>query len=146
MPKLNSFTLFSHELHNLYNKLSFRHFTQVINGQRSRFFRRLQLGCSTVNSPALPQRYFFLAFLPGTFPPARRASDSPMAMACFRLVTFFPERPLFKVPLLRSRIALLTFSAAFLPYLAIRATPFKFFNYSLTRRFDDRVLFNNSLD
>src|SRR6266487_5734925 len=67
--------------------------------------------------------YFFLAFLRGTFPPARRASDSPIAMACFRLVTFLPERPLFKVPFLRSCIALLTFCAAFLPYLAIRITP-----------------------
>jgi hypothetical protein len=64
--------------------------------------------------------YFFFAFFRGTFPPARRASDNPIAMACFRLVTFFPERPLFKVPLLRSRIALLTFSAAFLPYLGIK--------------------------
>ena len=63
--------------------------------------------------------YFFLAFLRGTFPPARRASDSPIAIACFRLVTFFPERPLLNVPLLRSRIALLTFWEAFLPYLAI---------------------------
>src|SRR4029453_10434098 len=51
--------------------------------------------------------YFFLDFVRGTFPPARRASDSPIAIACFRLVTFFPERPLFKVPLFCSRIALL---------------------------------------
>src|SRR5690606_24497633 len=54
-------------------------------------------------------RYFFfvedfrLRF--GTFAPARRASDSPMAIACLRLVTFFPERPLFSVPRLRSRMA-----------------------------------------
>ena len=145
MPKLNSFTLFSHEL------LIF------ITGYLSVISHKLLMDNVADSSDAFSlgvqrsilQRssaLFFLAFLPGTFPPARRASDSPMAMACFRLVTFFPERPLFKVPLLRSRIALLTFSAAFLPYLAIRATPFKFFNYSLTRRFDDRVLFNNSLD
>jgi len=68
--------------------------------------------------------YFFLAFLRGTFPPARRASDSPIAIACFRLVTFFPERPLLNVPRLRSRIALLTFCDAFFPYLAI-GPPFK---------------------
>lgn len=67
--------------------------------------------------------YFFLAFLRGTFPPARRASESPIAIACFRLVTFFPERPLLKVPLFRSRIALFTFCPAFLPYLAIEITP-----------------------
>lgn len=29
----------------------------------------------------------------GTFAPERRASDNPIAMACFRLVTFFPLRP-----------------------------------------------------
>jgi hypothetical protein len=64
--------------------------------------------------------------LRGTFPPARRASDNPIAMACFRLFTVFPDRPLFKVPLFRSRIARLTFWDAFLPYLAIR------FSFSLT--------------
>lgn len=45
----------------------------------------------------------------GTLPPARRASDSPMAMACLRLVTFLPERPLRRVPRLRSCIARFTF-------------------------------------
>jgi hypothetical protein len=77
--------------------------------------------------------YFFRAFLRGTFPPARRASDSPIAIACLRLVTFFPERPLLNVPRLRSRIAFLTFCDAFLPYLAIVA-PFKLFVFTI----DDR--------
>ena len=55
--------------------------------------------------------FFFLAppLLRGTFPPARRASDKPMAMACFRLVTFLPERPDRSVPRLRSCIARSTF-------------------------------------
>src|SRR5262245_7649576 len=70
-------------------------------------------------TPANVAANFFLAFLRGTLPPARRASDNPMAMACFRLVTFFPERPLLNVPLLRSPIAFLTFCCAFLPYLAM---------------------------
>ncbi len=49
-------------------------------------------------------------FLRGTFAPARRASDSPMAIACLRLVTFFFDfAPLRSVPRLRSRIALPTF-------------------------------------
>jgi hypothetical protein len=39
--------------------------------------------------------YFFLE---GTFFPSRRASDSPMAMACLGLVTFFPLRPDFSLP------------------------------------------------
>ena len=63
--------------------------------------------------------YFFLDFLDGTLPPSLRASDRPMAIACLRLVTFFPERPLFKVPLFRSCIAFLTFRDAFFPYLGI---------------------------
>src|SRR5688572_9606078 len=49
-----------------------------------------------------PELAFFLRA--GTFPPERRASDSPIAIACLRLVTFCPE-PLFNVPRLRSRIA-----------------------------------------
>jgi hypothetical protein len=58
-------------------------------------------------------------FLGGTFPPARRACDKPMAIACFRLVTFLPplERSL---PRLRSWSAFPTFCFAFAPYFAIR--------------------------
>ena len=36
-------------------------------------------------------------FFLGTLAPACRASERPMAMACFRLVTFLPLRPLFRV-------------------------------------------------
>jgi hypothetical protein len=71
-------------------------------------------------------RYFFFFdedFLRGTLAPERRAWDNPMAIACFRLFTFFPERPLFRVPFFRSRIAFATFSEAFLPYLAITEPP-----------------------
>jgi len=56
----------------------------------------------------------------GSLLPARRASDSPIAMACFRLLTLFPERPLFNVPRLRSCMALATFfDAASLYFRAI---------------------------
>lgn len=34
----------------------------------------------------------------GTFAPSRRASERPMAMACFGLVTFFPLRPMRSLP------------------------------------------------
>jgi hypothetical protein len=44
---------------------------------------------------------FFAAFF-GTFFPSARASESPIAIACLRLLTFLPDRPLFKVPALRS--------------------------------------------
>jgi hypothetical protein len=46
----------------------------------------------------------------GTFLPFLRASDKPIAMACFRLLTL-PPRPPFprlRVPRLRRRMALLT--------------------------------------
>src|SRR5689334_22615829 len=55
----------------------------------------------------------------GTLSPSARASDKPIAIACFLLVTFLPDLPLFSVPCLRSCIAFSTFFEAFLPYLAI---------------------------
>jgi hypothetical protein len=80
----------------------------------------------------------------GTFAPARRASESPIAIACLRLVTFFPERPLLSVPLFRSRIARATFRDAFLPYLAtfvlrvIRFLPVDFESHQTGRVLDAR--------
>jgi len=44
-------------------------------------------------------------------------------MACFLLVTFLPDLPLFNVPFFRLRIAFSTDSPAFLLYFAIE-TPF----------------------
>jgi len=55
----------------------------------------------------------------GTLPPALRASERPIAMACLRLVTFLPEPPLRNVPCLRSCIAFFTLLCAVPPYLAI---------------------------
>ena len=66
--------------------------------------------------------FFADAFFRGTLPPARRASERPIAIACLRLVTFLPEPPLRSVPRFRSCIAFSTFSEAFLPYLAIRCS------------------------
>src|SRR6266566_6709954 len=63
--------------------------------------------------------HFFEDFFFGTLPPSFRASDNPIAIACFLLVTFLPDLPLFSVPSLRSCIAFLTFFCAFFPYLAI---------------------------
>jgi hypothetical protein len=63
--------------------------------------------------------FFFRDFeerLRGTLAPERRASERPIAMACLRLLTFLPERPLFSVPRLRSCIARFTLRCAFLPY------------------------------
>src|SRR6516164_1260147 len=48
----------------------------------------------------------------GTFLPSRRASARPIAIACLRLVTFLPLRPLRSVPRLRLRIARATFFTA----------------------------------
>ena len=41
----------------------------------------------------------------GTFSPFSRASLNPIAIACFRLFTVRPERPLLSVPFLRRCIA-----------------------------------------
>src|SRR5258705_3522153 len=84
--------------------------------------------CTEHQAVQLAAQRFFDAFRPpvrdplffGTFAPASLASDRPIAIACLRLVTRLPERPLFKVPLLRSRIARSTFCPAFLPYSAMR--------------------------
>jgi hypothetical protein len=56
----------------------------------------------------------------GTFAPLLRASLSPMAIACFRLVTFRPEL-LLSVPRLRRRIVDSTFLDADRPYFAMRS-------------------------
>src|ERR1700738_1789477 len=58
---------------------------------------------------------FFAAFF-GTFFPSARASESPIAIACLRLLTFLPDRPLFSVPALRFFIARSTFADAFFEY------------------------------
>ena len=58
----------------------------------------------------------YLLRLEGTFAPTRRASEIPMATACFLLVTFLPLRPLFNVPRLYSRITRPIFLFAFGPY------------------------------
>jgi hypothetical protein len=61
------------------------------------------------------EAFRFFAF--GTFLPLALASDSPIAIACLRLLTFRPERPLFSVPALRFFIARLTSLDAFFEYL-----------------------------
>lgn len=56
--------------------------------------------------------FFALLFelgLGGTFFPSRRASERPIAIACFLLVTFLPLPPDFNVPRFRSCMALSTF-------------------------------------
>jgi hypothetical protein len=55
----------------------------------------------------------------GTFAPSFRASDSPIAIACFRLFTFppCPLLPRLSVPCFRRRIALSTLLLAFRLYL-----------------------------
>jgi hypothetical protein len=68
------------------------------------------------------ERFFDEPFFGGTLAPSLRASDKPIAIACFLLVTFFPDRPLFNVPAFRSCIARSTFLDAFLPYLAINTS------------------------
>jgi hypothetical protein len=58
---------------------------------------------------------FFERFL-GTFLPSALASERPIAIACLRLLTLRPDRPLFRVPALRFLIARPTLADAFLEY------------------------------
>jgi hypothetical protein len=64
----------------------------------------------------MPNEHHF--FLRGTLAPFSRASDKPIAIACFRDFTFppLPPGPLRKEPRLRRRIALSTRFDAALPY------------------------------
>jgi hypothetical protein len=59
------------------------------------------------------------AFLAGTFSPRSLASESPIAMACLREVTFLPLRPLFNFPSCISCIVFSTLLPAPFEYLAI---------------------------
>jgi hypothetical protein len=56
-------------------------------------------------------------FFFGTFAPERRASDNPIAIACFLLFTLRPDRPDLSVPFFRFFIAPSTFFDADLLYL-----------------------------
>jgi hypothetical protein len=59
---------------------------------------------------------FFAPLFAGTFLPSTLASESPIAIACLRLLTLRPERPLLSVPALRFFIARPTLADAFLEY------------------------------
>ena len=63
--------------------------------------------------PARP--YFFDRFF-GTLAPFLRASERPIAIACFLLLTFLPDLPLLSVPALRFFMARPTFFEAPLEY------------------------------
>jgi hypothetical protein len=78
--------------------------------------RRPPPGTKTREAQAdFPDFLGFAAFF-GTFAPAARASESPIAIACSRLVTLRPERPLLSVPALRFFIARSTSAEAFFEY------------------------------
>jgi hypothetical protein len=62
---------------------------------------------------------FLLAAFFGTFAPSFLASERPIAIACFRLVTFLPLRPLFSDPSFFSCMARSTFLPAPFEYFAI---------------------------
>jgi hypothetical protein len=69
-------------------------------------------------------------------PPARRASDSPIAIACLRLVTRLPERPDLSCPRFISCIARSTFWPALRPY---RRPPLLELRLRLDERLDERL-------
>jgi len=80
---------------------------------------RLSLPAISLGTDRRLQKYFrydFFFFLGGTFPPLRRASDRPIAIACLRLFTFLPERPDLSFPRFISCIARSTFCDDLRPY------------------------------
>jgi hypothetical protein len=85
-----------------------------------RFARNDDLSCYLFALRFLAVFFFFAVFffdaVFGTFFPSALASERPIAIACLRLVTFRPERPLFKVPALRFFITRSTSAEAFLEY------------------------------
>jgi hypothetical protein len=72
----------------------------------------------------LPDAFDALFGFGGTLSPSRRASDSAIAIACLRLVTFLCDPPLRSFPALRSSITFLTFACVFFPYFATKSSSF----------------------
>jgi len=62
--------------------------------------------------PAPVNFFFSLARFFGTLLPSARASERPMAIACFVLTMVLPERPDVSAPRFRLRIAASTFALA----------------------------------
>ena len=63
--------------------------------------------------------FFLEERLRGTLSPSRRASLNPIAIACLRLVTFFPERPDLSLPRFISCMVRSTFLPDFFPYFRL---------------------------
>jgi hypothetical protein len=82
--------------------------------------RRVRLAEDVLVRLPAAVRFFRLADdLPGgggTFLPSRRASESPMAMACLGFFTVFPLRPLLSFPRLKACISRSTSFEAFGEY------------------------------
>lgn len=68
---------------------------------------------------ASTSEFAYAAFFLGTLAPERRASDRPIAMACFGLVTFLPLLPLLSLPRLNSCISRSTLCCALGLYLRL---------------------------
>jgi hypothetical protein len=71
--------------------------------------------------------YFFFRedfFFLGILAPAFRASDRPIAIACLRLLTVLPERPLFSLPRFILCIARSTFRLPLFCLAAMMNAPF----------------------
>ena len=77
---------------------------------------------------------FHADFFLGTFLPFARASESPIAIACFLLLTVLPLPPLLSVPALRRFMARLTSLDADLEYRATVFPPFGSGKRRFTRR------------
>jgi hypothetical protein len=85
---------------------------QRAHGEREDLISEPRSTVSKIAAVAKTSADYLLDFFFGAFLPSLRASESPMAIACFRLFTVLPLRPLLRVPSLRSCIAFSTFFEA----------------------------------
>src|ERR1700724_2346478 len=76
---------------------------------------------AAIRQVARGEVYCYDAFFLGTFAPFFRASERPIAIACFRLFTVppFPPGPDFSVPLFFRCIAFFTLLPAAFPYFRL---------------------------
>jgi hypothetical protein len=82
------------------------------------FFAARFPGADFFDADFLEEPFEYPDFLAGTLAPSFRASESPIAIACFLLVTFLPL-PLFSLPCFSSCIVFSTLSCDFFEYFAI---------------------------
>jgi hypothetical protein len=82
----------------------------------ARWLLAMTIKANCLFAPRFLELFLFFERFFGTFLPSALASERPIAIACLRLLTLRPDRPLFRVPALRFFIARPTLADAFFEY------------------------------